>query len=155
MDRLFEDFGWGRGWLAPAVESGLDRMATIRNTAWVPQIEVFERGDDLVVRADLPGMDRDEVNVEITDSALTIRGERNSEHEENDEGYYRSERMYGSFRRRIPLPEGADTSAANANFSNGVLEITMPVTSGAERKPRQVDITSRSESGQARAASQR
>src|SRR4029453_9986933 len=103
MDRLFEDFGFGRGWLAPSFESGLDWLGTFGNASWVPQVEVFQRGDQLVVRTDLPGLTKDDINVEITDEALVIRGERKSEREEDKEGYYRSERSYGSFYRKIPL----------------------------------------------------
>jgi HSP20 family protein len=127
MDRLFEDFGFGRGWLAPSF--GRDffpaGFGDFGQTAWSPQVEVFEREGQLVVRADLPGLTKDDVKVEVTDNALMISGERKGEHEEKREGYYRSERSYGSFYRRIPLPEGASADDANATFNNGVLEITM------------------------------
>ncbi len=140
MDRLFEDFGFGRGWLAPSFESGLDRLGTFGNASWVPQVEVFQRGDQLVVRTDLPGLTKDDINVEITDEALVIRGERKSEREEDEEGYYRSERSYGSFYRQIPLPRGVNAEKATADFSNGVLEISLPAPAGAERKSRQIEI---------------
>jgi HSP20 family protein len=127
MDHLFEDFGFGRGWgeMGPA--------------AWSPQIEAFERGGQFIVRADLPGLTKDDVKVEINDDALTIQGERKQESEEEREGFYRSERSYGSFLRSIPLPEGVKADEAKANFRDGVLEITMPVLQRAESR-RSIEI---------------
>jgi HSP20 family protein len=92
---------------------------------WSPQIETFEREGQLVIRADLPGLSKDDVNVELNDDAITISGERHNENEEQREGYYRSERSYGSFYRQIPLPRGVNADDAQASFRNGVLEITL------------------------------
>jgi HSP20 family protein len=75
---------------------------------------------------DLPGLSKDDLSIELTDDAVTIQGERKAEHKEEREGYYRSERSYGSFCRVIPLPDGAMTEQAKANFRDGVLEVTMP-----------------------------
>jgi HSP20 family protein len=141
MDRLFEDFGFGRGWLAPGFEGGLDRLGTLGGASWAPQVEVIERDNQLIVRADLPGMSKDDVQVDIDDNSLIIRGERKTEHEENEEGYYRSERSYGSFYRQIPLPSGVDTEQANAEFRNGVLEITLPAPARSREERRQIAIT--------------
>jgi HSP20 family protein len=141
MDRLFEDFGFGRGWLAPGFERGLDRLETLAEGAWAPQVEVIERDNRLIVRADLPGMTKDDVKVDLDDNSLVIRGERKTEHEEDEEGYYRSERSYGSFYRRIPLPSGVKAEEANADFRNGVLEITMPAAKRADAERRQLEIT--------------
>ena len=107
MDRLFSDFGLDRNWIPPALVGETGRT-------WQPQVEIFENDGELVVRAELPGLKKEEVKVELTDEGLTIEGERRSEHEENDEGYYRSEFSYGSFRRRVPLPEGANPDDATA-----------------------------------------
>jgi len=93
---------------------------------WAPQVEVFERGNNLVVRADLPGLSREDVDVEVDDDALIIRGERHSDVEDEQEGYYRSERSYGSFYRAIPLPDNVDATQCNATFKEGVLEVTLP-----------------------------
>ena len=125
VDRLFGDFGFGRG-LASGFGHEFGRLADLEGSLWSPQIEAFEREGKLIVRADLPGLTKDDINVEITDDAIKIRGERRQEEEENEEGYYRSERSYGSFYREIPLPSGVNREEANATFRNGVLEITMP-----------------------------
>jgi HSP20 family protein len=151
MDRLFEDFGFGRGWLAPGFERSLDRLNTLASNAWAPQVEVMERDNQLVVRADLPGMSKDDVKVDLDDDSLVIRGERKSEREEDEEGYYRSERSYGSFYRRIPLASGVKAEEANADFRNGVLEITMPAPKRTEAKRRQIDIRGAGEPAQAKA----
>lgn len=140
MDRLFEDFGFGRGWLAPGFEGGLDRLRTLGGASWAPQVEVIERDNQLIVRADLPGMSKDDVQVDIDDNSLVIRGERKTEHEENEEGYYRSERSYGSFYRQIPLPGGVNTGDATAEFRNGVLEVLMPTTKRAREERRQIEV---------------
>ena len=127
MDRMFDDFGFGGNWLGPSF--GRDffprSVGEFGQSLWSPQIETFEREGQLVIRADLPGLKKDDVNVEITDDAITISGERRNEDEERREGYYRSERSYGSFFRSIPLPQGVNAEEANATFNNGVLEITM------------------------------
>ncbi len=145
MDRLFEDFGFGHGWVAPGFERSLNQLEVLAGTAWAPQVEVLERDNELMIRADLPGMTKDDVKVDIADNAVVIRGERKSEREENEKGYYRSERSYGSFYRRIPLPSGVNAEEANAEFRNGVLEITMPATQPAEEKRRQIEIKGESE----------
>ena len=120
VDRLFEDFGLShRRFGSPVWGSTLTE-------AWAPSIEVFQKNNELTVRADLPGTKREDVALEITDDALTIRGERRRERDEEREGYYRSERRYGIFSRVIPLPEGAITEQAKATFRDGVVEITMP-----------------------------
>lgn len=105
---------------------------------WAPAVEVVERDGRLVVRADVPGLEKDNVNVEIDDGQLVISGERRQEHEERREGLYRSERVYGRFYRAIPLPDGADAEHATATFKNGVVEIGMPMT--GRRQPRRVQV---------------
>ena len=135
MDKLVGDFDFGRGWLPPALARGAGAGL------WAPQIEMFEKNGELVVRADLPGMTKDEVNVEIDNDAITIEGERRSEQNENREGFYRSERSYGKFYRRLPLPDGVEAENANATFRDGVLEITMNAPKRTESKPRKVSIS--------------
>lgn len=141
MDRLFGDVGFGSDWLAPV----LGRATQPSEALWSPQVEVFERDNQLVLRADLPGLNKDDVNVELSAEGITIQGERKSEKTENREGYYRSERSYGKFYRRIPVPDGVKTDEAKASFNNGVLEITMPATQRQQRKPRRLDIDDESQ----------
>jgi HSP20 family protein len=120
MDRMFGGIGLGGG-LSPFVED--EELALIQG--WSPPIEAFERDGTLVVRADLPGVDTKDVRVDLDENGLIVRGERRSEHEEKGEGFFRSERSYGSFERRIPLPRGVDRSSCEATFDNGVLQITL------------------------------
>ena len=125
MDRLFGDFNFAGG-LASGFGREFGRLADLEGSMWLPQVETFERDGQLIVRADLPGLTKDDINVDIADDAIKIRGERRQEKEENDEGYYLTERSYGSFYREIPLPAGVNGDEAKASFQNGVLQITMP-----------------------------
>ena len=135
MDRLFGNFGLGGG-LGSGFGREFARLADLEGSMWLPQVESFERDGKLVVRADLPGLNKDDINVEITDDAIKIRGERRQEEEENEKGYYRSERSYGSFYREIPLPSGANSEDAGATFRNGVLEVTIPAPARQGRSRR-------------------
>jgi HSP20 family protein len=129
MDRLFDSFGMERFGLSPRSSGD-----------WAPAIDVFQRGNEFVVRADVPGLSREDLTVEIGDETLTISGERKYDREEEREGVYRSERAYGSFTRVVPLPEGVVADSAKANFRNGVLEIVMQAPSHEVRRGRQVEI---------------
>ena len=144
VDRIFEDFGFGRAGLTPRARrsplQSLWRGSAAETETWAPEIEVFHRGNDLVVRADLPGLTKDDVKVDVTDDRIIIQGERKREHEEEREGVYRSERVYGSFYRVIPLPEGAITDQAKATFKDGVLEVTMPAPPEEVRRGRRLEI---------------
>jgi HSP20 family protein len=119
MDRMFDDFGFGQRLASPLWRQGSAEV-------WAPDVEVFQKNNELKIRADLPGLKKNEVSVDITDDTVTIQGERRREREEEREGFYRTERSYGSFYRVIPLPEGAITEQAKASFRDGVLEITLP-----------------------------
>jgi HSP20 family protein len=109
---------------------------------WSPQVEVREQGNNIVVRADLPGLSKDDIDVEIEDDTLVIQGERHNDWEDQneEEGYYRSERSYGSFYRAIPLPQGVDQNACNASFKDGVLEVTLPKPKEAQSKGKKVQV---------------
>ena len=119
---------------------GLQQQSFGGGSLWAPQVEVFERGNNLVVRAELPGLSRENVDVELDDDALIIRGERRNDVEDESEGFYRSERSYGSFYRAIPLPEGIDSSACNATFKDGVLEVTLPKPPQQPSRARRIDV---------------
>lgn len=101
---------------------------------WSPAIDVSEREGKLMVHADLPGMNKEDVKIEVTGDGLILRGERKREHEESGRGFHRSERSYGSFYRYIPLPEGAQIEEARAQFNNGVLEVSVPVPQEQSRR---------------------
>src|SRR4051812_38520042 len=106
---------------------------------WVPPMDLVETDDHFVLRADLPGLGPDDVNIEVEDNVLTISGERKAEHETKREGFYRVERASGSFRRSLTLPEGVELEQVAASFDKGVLEIRVPKPE--ERKPRKVNIS--------------
>jgi HSP20 family protein len=109
-----------------AHEVGLARSG--RNTTrWTPAIEIAEREGEYRIRAELPGLTPENVRVDATNDALIIEGERRMDHEDRREEVRRTERQYGHFFRRIPLPEGANVDQTKATFRNGVLEITIPV----------------------------
>ena len=108
---------------------------------WAPRIEAFQRGDEFVVRAELPGLKKDDVRVNVTDNSLVIEGERRDEFENTHGDVYHSERSYGSFYREIPLPEGTITDKAEASFKNGVLEVKLHAPPREVRRGRSVDVT--------------
>jgi HSP20 family protein len=107
---------------------------------WYPEIDVFEKDNRLVTKIDLPGMKKEDVKVEITDGQLAISGERKSEAEQKGEEFYRCEREYGSFYRSVPLPEGAKIDDVKATFTEGVLEVSVPLPARPEAKMRKVEI---------------
>jgi HSP20 family protein len=110
---------------------------------WLPPMDLVETEDHFVLRADLPGMTEDDINIEFEDGTLTVSGERKAEHETKNEGYYRVERAFGSFSRSLTLPKGIDAEAVTANFDRGVLEIRVPKPE--ERKPRRIEIAGASQ----------
>ena len=115
MDRMFE---------MPAPRFGL---APWREVAFVPPIEIEEKDNTLFVKADLPGMKKEHVKVDVAPEGVTITGERKEEKEEKKNGYFRTERLYGSFERFVPLPDGAVLDKALAEFKDGVLTVTVPL----------------------------
>ena len=133
MHRMFDDFGLSRRWSSWRPEFGSE--------TWAPDVEVFQKNNELTIRADLPGLKKDEVTVEVADQAVTIQGERKREVDEERAGIYRSERSYGSFWRVIPLPEGAIGEQAKASFHDGVLEIRMPAPPASASKGRRLEIS--------------
>lgn len=144
MDRLFEDFGVEHGLHLPRFLSRghelFRREAGFIPAEWSPRIDVVEREGQYLVRADLPGMSKDDVKVEISDEVLTIQGERKYEKKGDREGYRYSECAYGSFYRAIPLPEGAEVAKATADFHNGILEVTVPAHASPTAKARRLEV---------------
>lgn len=132
MDLLLDGFGFGR---TPSIGLGFPEQAS-----WSPQVEIFQRGDRLVVRADVPGLKKEDLHVDLDDGVLTVRGERREERTENEKGYYRSERHYGEFYRAIPLPDGIDADRCEAQYQDGVLEVTVPMPKQEQRKAKPIRI---------------
>jgi HSP20 family protein len=146
MDRLFEDFGFDN------LTRSLPNAEALGLGLWAPEVEIFERAGEMVVRADLPGMNKEDIRIDLTDRAITIDGERRQEHEKSDNGYYRSERSYGRFYRRIPLPESVDIDTAKAYFRDGVLEVTFAVSERKEHRARKLEVSSGPAPARAKAA---
>ncbi len=112
------------------------RSSEERSAVWSPQVDVSERDGQLMIRADLPGMDKGDVEIELLGDSIVLRGERREEHREERQGIFHTEVSYGTFYRRIPLPEGVEAATAKASFRNGVLEITMQAPKREERGSR-------------------
>jgi HSP20 family protein len=140
MRRFNEDV---ERWFGGSAGLGGSRGA---NQAWSPNVEMEHRGNELLIRADLPGMDKEDIDVEVSDEAVTIRGERRQEHEDEHDGFYRSERSYGSFYRTVPLPEGSIADSAKANFKNGVLEIRVQAPPSSVSRGRKLEIGGQTQS---------
>lgn len=142
MNHLFEDFGLESGWLMPRFLRRGRRLLErqIEAVEWSPRVDVIQREGQVVIRADLPGLNKDDIKVEVTDDVITIEGERKHEKKEEREGYCYSECSYGSFYRAIPLPEGAEAAKAAAEFNNGVLEVTVPAPLHTEPKARRLEV---------------
>jgi HSP20 family protein len=105
---------------------------------WLPPMDLLETREHYVLRADLPGLADEDVNVQFEDNVLTISGERTAEHDDQPGGYYRLERAFGAFSRSLTLPDGVDPDTVQAHFERGVLEVTVPKPE--QKKPRQVQI---------------
>ena len=131
MDRLFDEFfspvtRRRRGWLKP-------EMGVI-----VPNIEMYDRKNEIVLKAELPGVSKENIDLTITKDSITLKGEVKKEEEIKEEDYYASERSYGSFTRTIALPAEVDSEKSKASFKNGVLEIVLPKRE--EAKPKEIKI---------------
>jgi HSP20 family protein len=136
FDRVFRDWGVPRRlWPTRGPFRSIEREGL-----WSPRIETFHKGDRFIVRAELPGLKKDDVQVDVTDEAITIQGERRDERKEEREGFYHTEREYGQFSRAIPLPDGVITETAQATFTNGVLEISMQAPPAEARRGRRIEV---------------
>jgi HSP20 family protein len=129
MNRMFNEFFGGNG---EAAGTGL--------SSWTPAVDIHETDDGFVIKAELPGVSKDDVSIDVHQNTLTLRGERKHEAEVKDEHYHRVERSYGSFQRSFTLPATVDAEKAEASFKDGVLELRLPRLESA--KPRQIAINS-------------
>ena len=130
MERLFEE--WPLRW-HPRTRHG----RAVRE--WAPRLDMFHREDRVVVKVELPGVDREDIDISVIGDVVTIKGERKAEEEVKDEDYYCCERYRGSFYRTIQLPGDVDTEKIEANYENGVLEITLPKM--PEATPKQISVS--------------
>ena len=130
VTRIFDDFGLGHGSSrVPASDAPV---------TWVPRVDVTQHKDELVVRVDLPGVENNDVKLDVAEDAITIHGERHRAPEEERDTVYRTERNYGAFSRTIALPAGAITGQAKFSLKEGVLEIRMPAAPSADSRPLEI-----------------
>lgn len=127
MNRLFED-----------VFTGQSEGKELAASTWAPAVDIFETENDLVMTAEVPGIDEKDIEIKIEDNTLILKGARKFEKETKEENYHRIERSYGSFYRAFTLPNSIDPERIQAEHENGVLKITMPKRT--ELKPRKVKI---------------
>jgi len=108
---------------------------------WSPSLDVFEEKDNVVVKAELPGMKKEEIEVSLVGDTLTISGERREEEENKDAESYRSERFFGRFQRSVTLPHQVDANKIQANYKDGILTVTLPKSEEAKRKQIEVNVS--------------
>ena len=128
MNRLFED-------LIPATRKGEEELNT---GTFYPAVDISEGEKDITLKAELPGIDKKDVHLEINDGVITLRGERKLEKEDKKEHYHRVERSYGSFNRSFTLPTTVDSGKVKANYKDGILEVTLPRKE--EAKPKSIPV---------------
>ena len=135
MNRVFDNF-WR------SFDQPFGSLTTPSDTG-MPRSDVVETDAAVEVSVELPGMEEKDIDVSLTDDALTIKGERKVEREDDKKGYYLSERSYGSFYRSIPVPPGVDTEKVEAAFKNGVLTVTLPKTEEAQAKIKKITVNAK------------
>ena len=128
MNQIFED----------ALSRSRGRDEGIRTGMWTPAVDIYENNDSVVVKAELPGVERDQISVEVKDGILSLRGERKFEKEVKEESYHRIERLYGTFHRSFTLPSSVDGEKVTARMKDGVLQVDLPKKEQA--KPKQIKI---------------
>jgi HSP20 family protein len=144
VERLFEDFGRGFGWSPSRSPMSIVQPFWGREVGWsgTPVVDVAEREKDYQITAELPGMEEKDVEVNLSDDVLTIKGEKKEEKEAKQKDYYVSERRYGSFQRSFRVPDGVDTNKIEARFKNGVLTLILPKSPEAQKKEKKIEIKS-------------
>lgn len=136
IDQMFENFLGRR--LRPLWPERWWPAAGMEIT--IPTVDLYEEKDDIIVKAELPGMEKENIDINLLDDRLTIKGEKKKEEEIKKENYYRAERSYGSFTRTLELPRQVQADKVKANFKNGVLEIRLPKTEEAKKKETRVKV---------------
>ncbi len=134
MDRVFDSFLTGKSGRIPSLFTSDEGVASL------PNIDIRENGTEVVIEAELPGMKDEDVDVELRNGMLTIRGEKKIEEEKKEDDYHLTERRYGSFQRSFRVPEGIDEGKIDASLENGVLHIALPKKDGTSAKPRKISV---------------
>jgi HSP20 family protein len=137
MERMLGNFFSGRGHSLFDDRSWGSRLGMQE-----PSVDLYEDQDRVVVKAELPGLSKDDIQVSIADNVLTIKGEKKKEEEDSNKDYYRSERVYGAFLRTLPLPAEVNPEKVQATFKNGVLNIRLPKSEEAKKKAINVKVAS-------------
>ena len=136
FEHWFEDY-----WSRPFPRLWRPNFARLRSMSLAaPALDVYEEKNELVVKAEIPGLTKDEIDITLEGDTLTIKGEKKKEEETKDEDYYRCERTYGEFSRTIEFPVAVQTDKVNATFKDGVLEIRMPKTEEAKKNVVKVKV---------------
>lgn len=136
MEEMFDEFF--RRPLGRTMWPVLPRM--LEEVTPAPMVDIFEEGDTIVVKSELPGMTRADIEVNLTNDTITLSGEKKKEEKIEKKNYYRMERSYGSFRRSFALPAEVQTDKAKASFKDGVLEVRIPKTEAAKKKEHKIKI---------------
>jgi HSP20 family protein len=113
----------------------------VEEKSWMPAVDVFEKEDRFIVKAELPGMKEEDIDISVVGDTLSIKGEKKTETEVKEEDYYRCERSYGSFYRSIPIPSNVDANKIEASFDDGVLELVLPKS--AKIKPKKIAVSTK------------
>ncbi len=136
VDRMMDDFfarrmrpWWPKRWFGAWDEEIV-----------TPALDVYEEKDEIIVKAELPGMDKNEIEIEIADSELILKGEKKKEEKVEEKNYYRCERSHGAFRRSVELPRDVQADKIKATFKNGILEVRLPKTEKAKAKDIKVKV---------------
>jgi HSP20 family protein len=136
FENWFEDF-----WSRPFPRLWRPNLARLRSMSFeAPALDVYEQKDDLIVKAEIPGLTKDDIDITLDGNTLTIKGEKKKEEEVKDDDYYRCERSYGAFLRSVDLPIAVQTDKVNASFKNGVLEVRLPKTEEAKKNVVKVKV---------------
>jgi HSP20 family protein len=138
IERLFDEFA--PGWPFTGGRAGAMDFPRFDRFSMPPAVEASENGKEYVITAELPGLDEKDIEVALSDGALTIRGEKKEEKEEKAEGSYFSERRYGAFERRFSIPDGIDHDRIEASLKKGVLKVVLPKTAEAQKKARKIQV---------------
>jgi len=128
MNRLFED----------SMSRTKKPDEGVFSSSWTPTVDVFETDAEVIMKAELPGMSREDISVEVKDNILTLRGERKFEKDVKEENYHRIERAYGKFQRSFSLPFEVEREKIEAHYKDGVLEVILPKSEGV--KPKQIEV---------------